>query len=273
MNSQTRKIKHIQEPRNDIQFVVYPETRETLKPIVFFDAGKFTREDDGFTIGMHPHSGIGIVTYFHGTDLHHADSGDNGGVIPDGGAQWIRAGGGVWHEEGYHRPAGSTGEWTGSIHQLWLALPPKLEESEVEYLNLDRSDIPQIGQVKVLIGTYKGVTGNMQVPLNLRYLDIHLKKGETFELETLPGHATGFIFPRDGEVQVGDQVVPNSRMGILEENEENLIVQTNSEVANFIVVTSEPSPHPLVTSRGSIHTNQGAMDRSEARIKAINIKK
>ena len=70
-----RGIKKIQEPRNGVQFVVSPDTREELKPLVFFDAGKFTRDDDGFTIGYHPHSGIGIVTYFHGTDLHHGDSG------------------------------------------------------------------------------------------------------------------------------------------------------------------------------------------------------
>ena len=60
-------------------------------------AGKTT----GLFIGMHPHSGIGIITYFEGGDLVHDDTGENGNVIPDGGVQWIRAGGGVWHEEKY----------------------------------------------------------------------------------------------------------------------------------------------------------------------------
>ena len=72
-----RNLDRIQNPGNGIQFVISPDTREDLKPIVFFDAGKFTRSDDGFTIGFHPHSGIGIITYFHDTDLHHKDSRNN----------------------------------------------------------------------------------------------------------------------------------------------------------------------------------------------------
>ena len=150
-----RKIKRIQHPRNGIQFVVDSPTIEELKPIVFFDAGKFTKSDDGFTIGFHPHSGIGIITYFHGTDLHHKDSGMNDGIIHDGGAQWIRAGGGVWHEEGYHRKHDSNERtWTGSIHQLWMQLPPEFEESEVEYVNLKKKEIPVVDNVKILAGEY-----------------------------------------------------------------------------------------------------------------------
>ena len=130
-----RKLKRIQEPRNHIQYIVYPEVREELKPLVFFDAGNLVRDDDGMKIHAHPHSGIGIVTYFHGTDLHHGDSGNNDGVIRAGGVQWIRAGGGVWHEENYRRMAGHEGgSWKASIHQLWLQLPP--EEVTRQYENL-----------------------------------------------------------------------------------------------------------------------------------------
>ncbi len=94
-----RKLKRLQSPRKGIQYIIYPETREELSPFAFFDAGTMTRSDEGLFIGMHPHSGIGIITYFEGVDLIHDDSGKNDNIIRDGGVQWIRAGGGVWHQE------------------------------------------------------------------------------------------------------------------------------------------------------------------------------
>ena len=94
-----RKLKRLQPPRKGIQYIVYPETRKELSPFVFFDAGTMQRNDEGLFIGMHPHSGIGIITYFEGARLVHDDSGNNDQTIRDGGVQWIRAGGGVWHQE------------------------------------------------------------------------------------------------------------------------------------------------------------------------------
>mgnify|MGYP000207761188 CR=1 FL=1 len=259
-----RKLKRIKEARNGIQFIVSQEVRDELKPIVFFDAGKFTKDDDGFTIGLHPHSGIGIITYFHGTDLHHKDSGHNNGIIHDGGAQWIRAGKGVWHEEGYHRKhnASNTDEWTGSIHQLWIQLPPDFEESAVEYENLTREEIPVVENVKILSGEYKGVKGKINVPVNMTYLDVYLKKGESWSYQTPEGQTTGYIFTRDGSVQVGGESIPNSKMGILEHNSGLIEVETVEEDAAFILVTSEPSPYPVVSRGGQIHTNLESLEKS-----------
>lgn len=263
-----RNILKIQEPRNGIQFVVHPDVREELKPLVFFDAGKFTREDDGFKIGMHPHSGIGIITYFHGTDLHHKDSGHNDGVIHDGGAQWIRAGGGVYHEEAYRRKhdglAGA--EWTGSIHQLWLQLPPDFEESEVEYANLKKEDISQVGNVKVIAGEYEGGSAKMKPPVNMTYLDVSLKQGEEWEFKTPKNQTTGFVFTRDGSVSVNEESLGNSQMGILEHKEGVIKIKATSVQTNFIVVIAEPSPYKVLAKGGQIHTNQDALVRSAGRI-------
>lgn len=90
-----RNIKRFQEPRKGIQYIIYPETRQELSPFAFFDAGTMHRKDEGLFIGMHPHSGIGIITYFEGGDLQHDDSGNHDSVIRDGGVQWIRAGGSI----------------------------------------------------------------------------------------------------------------------------------------------------------------------------------
>ena len=49
-----RKIRKIQAPKNHIQFIVYPEDREAMKPFVFFDAGNMQREDEGLEIHAIP---------------------------------------------------------------------------------------------------------------------------------------------------------------------------------------------------------------------------
>jgi redox-sensitive bicupin YhaK (pirin superfamily) len=268
---ETRGLLKFQEPRNGIQYVVQPEIREELKPIVFFDAGKFKRMDDGFTIGYHPHSGIGIITYFHGTDLHHKDSADHPGVIHDGGAQWIRAGKGVWHEEGYHRKHNvkQTGEWEGSIHQLWIQLPPEFEESEVEYSNLSSDEIPMVNNVKVLAGEYQGVKGKINLPIEMTYLDVFLEEGEVWEYETPKGQTMGFIFTRDGELKINGDMVGNSKMAVLDHKDGRITVEAKSLNSNFIIVLAKPETYSTVTQGGQIHTNTMSLQRSEENIKKI----
>lgn len=266
-----RGIIRIQEPKGGIQFVVDPGIREELKPIMFFDAGKFTNTEDGFDIGYHPHSGIGIITYFHGTDLHHKDSGNNRGVIRDGGAQWIRAGKGVWHEEGYHRKQDGpkTGEWTGSIHQLWIQLPPEFEESDSEYGNLAKEDLAKVENVKVITGVYKGVKGKMDVPANMTYLDVNLKEKEAWFYETPVGQTTGFVFTRDGSLDTGDTVLKEGQMGILEHNEGVFQATALNGPCSFVLIIAEPSRHQVVAKGGQIHTNEASLARSTAQIREI----
>lgn len=270
----SRGLKRIQDPKNNVQFITHDKTIEELQPLVFFDGGKFQREDDGVTIGYHPHSGVGIITYFHGTDLHHKDSGQNHGVLHDGGVQWIRAGGGVWHEEGYRRKqeAISVGAWEGSIHQLWIQLPPEFEESEVDYANLSKEEIPVKENVKVLAGEYKGVKGQLNLPVNMTYLDVQLKKGEEWQWNTPVGQSTGFIFTRDGEVTIDGATLPNSRMGILEHHDGVLKVKAHSEWAAFIIVLAIPNQLPIVARGGQIHTNNVSLERSMNRIREIGMK-
>lgn len=264
-----RGIARVQQPRNGIQYIVNSEIREELKPVVFFDAGNFRRDDNGFQIGFHPHSGIGIITYFHGTDLHHEDSAKFDGIIKDGGAQWIRAGGGIWHQEAYrpkHNHKG--GVWKGSIHQLWLQLPPDFEESEVEYANLTKEEIPEIENVKILVGKYLGVKGKMNVPVNMTYLDVSLKSGETWEFKTPKNQTTGFIFNREGKIEAGEIILGADQMGVLEHSE-GLIKIKALDDAEFVLVIAEPSPFPIISSGSQIHTNEDSLERSAERINKI----
>ncbi len=260
-----RKIKRLQSPKNGFQYILGPEVRKELNPIVFFDAGSSKRTDEGFSIGMHPHSGIGIITYVEGTDILHQDSASEGGIIKDGGAQWVNSGGGIWHSEGYSRPEGAPEEWEFTIHQLWFQLPPHLEEGQPEYNNAQPDDLPQVGNVKVIAGEYNGVTSPLNIPINVTYLDVQLKAGENFELATPNGQNRGFVFPRRGKLSLHSEDVPLYHLSILEENTGSLLLQAQEDTA-FVLIMAEAQDVDTITQYGSIHTNIDALERSAQRI-------
>lgn len=255
----------MQKPRNGIQYIIDPSTREELSPLAFFDTGTMQRSDEGLFIGMHPHSGIGIVTYFEGGELQHEDSGDNEKTIRSGGVQWINAGGGVWHQENYLKPTNAPDTWPLTIHQLWLQLPPKLEESEVAYQNVQPEHLPVADNVKIIIGQYHGLTSPVKTPYNMTYLDIQLEAGESFQFKTPEKQTKGFIFPRKGSLYIGTDI-PLNALAILEENEGEILVKAHKD-SQFVLVLSEPQNATILTKGGSIHTNNDSMDRSFSRIK------
>lgn len=264
-----RKLKKLQAPRNGIQYIVHPETREELNPFVFFDAGTLHRKDKGLSIEMHPHSGIGIITYFEGANLVHDDTGKNDNIIRDGGVQWIRAGGGVWHQEKYTKKEDiKTESWPMTLYQLWLQLPPELEESAVEYQNIQPEHLPVVDHVKVIVGEFKGKKSPLKLPYNMTYLDVKLGANEVFEFQTPEGQTTGFVFPRSGNVELFEDTLPLNNLSILENNEGRIEIIAKAE-SQFVVLMAEPQNYPMLTKGGSIHTNKASLDRSFARIRAL----
>ena len=256
-----RKLKRLQQPRNGIQYIISPQTRKELSPFVFFDAGTMQRNDDGLHIGSHPHSGIAIITYFEGGELRHDDTGDNTGLIRDGGVQWIQAGGGIWHEEHYQKKQSELSEsWSLTIHQLWMQLPADLEESDVAYQNIQPEDLPVSDNIKVVVGDYHGMKSPLTVPFDMTYLDVRLKTGESFALSTPAGQTTGFIFPREGNLVLHGDEVPLGNLSILENNEGELLIEAKRD-SKFVVIMAEPQGLPMIVLGGSIHTTQGGLEK------------
>jgi redox-sensitive bicupin YhaK (pirin superfamily) len=88
-----------------------------LKPFVFLDlVDNQGKPFSGF--GLHPHSGIATLTYIEEGSVRYEDTNGATGLLPAGGLEWMRAGGGVWHGGG----AGEPGRTRG--FQLWIAFRP-----------------------------------------------------------------------------------------------------------------------------------------------------
>src|SRR4029078_294163 len=95
---------------------------EAVKPFVFLDLAQFDGRSAPTPMEYlwHPHSGIATVTVPRDGEIRIADTTGADVVLPAGGIEWMRAGNGVWH-------TGQAEPGAARAFQLWVALPPELE--------------------------------------------------------------------------------------------------------------------------------------------------
>src|SRR5438132_9970030 len=144
---------------------------ELLKPFVFLDLagfdGRYAPVPMGF--GWHPHSGIATVTVMIEGAVRYAETTGNEGVLPAGGVEWMRASGGVWH-------TGQPEPGRVRAFQLWVALPPELENATFASRYVDPRDVPVEGNVRVILGNYGAAQSPIAAP-PMTYLHVYLKAG------------------------------------------------------------------------------------------------
>jgi len=125
---------------------------QSLKPFVFldiFDASGPTLQAMG-EMPLHPHSGIATVTVFTEGRMRYHDPAIGSGTIGYGGVEWMRAGSGVWH--GKEMTPDDVPRIQG--FQLWLALPPDLENSAPVSRYVEATQMSQAGSAHVIVGEY-----------------------------------------------------------------------------------------------------------------------
>lgn len=146
----------------------------------------------------HPHRGQETVTIMFDGRMRHGDNKGNSGVIGAGGVQWMTAGRGIVHSE---MPEQTDGLLRGL--QLWVNLPRADKMAAPRYQNLEAGDIPEVGlpgggRVRVIAGTFDGVTGAAcGIAVDPLLLDIHLEAGERVEVPVPFDHAA-FAYITDG---------------------------------------------------------------------------
>jgi redox-sensitive bicupin YhaK (pirin superfamily) len=84
----------------------------------------------------HPHRGFETATYMMDGVIQHADSTGGGGVIRDGGTQWMTAGKGILHIETPPHDVVAAGGWFHGL-QLWVNLPRAMKWIDPRYQDLD----------------------------------------------------------------------------------------------------------------------------------------
>jgi redox-sensitive bicupin YhaK (pirin superfamily) len=190
----------------------------------------------------HPHRGIETVTYMLGGTVEHGDNIGHSGTIGPGDIQWMTAGGGVIHQE---MPKPSKGRMHGL--QLWVNLPAKNKMMEPRYRGILDDEVPVVkspeGEVRVIAGTYKNVTGPVQeLMVDIEYLDVRLKKGMTLSHEAKNGYSS-FCYLIEGAGEYDGSTLEPAQLILF--REAGSIAVKAIENIHYIFVTGRQLSEPI----------------------------
>jgi hypothetical protein len=164
--------------------------RRHVGPFVFFDHfGPVTLPADADSdVGPHPHIGLATVTYlFEGRMLHRDSLGTVQEIAP-GAVNWMTAGRGIVHSE--RRAAGDEGR-ARTMHglQLWVVLPPSMEDAPPAFQHVAAPDIPELevegATVRVLAGEAFGAASPVRTASPTLYLDVRPGRNDSWLLPPL----------------------------------------------------------------------------------------
>ena len=163
-----------------------PTSAKFSSPFVFLDLvgfdGRFAPMPMGF--GWHPHSGIATVTVMLEEAVRYAETTGQQGVLSAGGVEWMRAGNGVWH-------AGAPEEGRVKAFQLWVALPPALENAANASHYVMPKDVPVKGPAGDL-GEYGDAKSPIAAP-PMSYLSVSSRAGERWTYHPTKGHTVAWV--------------------------------------------------------------------------------
>jgi hypothetical protein len=199
--------------------------------------------DAGFP--PHPHRGFQTLTYLIQGAFRHRDSTGGSGLLRPGGAQLMTAGSGIVHEEMPVPEQLSTG---GAIEgvQLWINLPRADKASAPGYADLQPEAMPWSalpgGRIRVLAGTWAGVTGPAITPARIAYAHLELEAGARFQ-QSLPEGWTAAVVPLHGSVRIEGTEVPADTVALLGKGD-SLALEAVSPVS-LMLLAGEPLREPI----------------------------
>jgi redox-sensitive bicupin YhaK (pirin superfamily) len=233
-----------------------------IKPFVFLDIFEWRGGAGGapsLATAWHPHSGIATVTVVLDGSVQYAETTGNAGVLPAGGVEWMRAGGGVWH-------TGTVGDGPVRGFQLWVALPPELENAPNASQYMLAEQVPTHGPVRVILGSYEGLTSPIAAP-PMTYLVVTLKDGERWTFTPPAGHDVAWVSLMDGALGTSSRIM-RGEVAIFERSEAPIDFVAEGET-RFVLGSATQHPHDLVLGYYSVHTSAAALEQGENEIRRI----
>jgi len=242
---------------------------EVIKPFVFLDIFSMDlRGPAGPRMPIHPHSGIATVTVLTQGQMHFEDPDAGSGTLGYGAVEWMRAGGGVWH--GQEMSPADVPRVQG--FQLWLALPPELENSQPQSRYIEADAMRRAGPAVVIVGEYEGVRSPVPAWGGVNYLLVTLAPGEAWTYQPPPGHSVGWMAVASGAVMTGAPVSAGE-MAVFEDGESPIALQNAGDaVAVFVFGSAVPHRHDLHLGNYSVHTTAQALETGERRIAELRRK-
>ena len=248
--------------RGPIARLVSPsDLGELIKPFVFLDHAVFKAGEPRPAMDLlwHPHSGIATVTVVLEGSIRYAETTGKSGVVTTGGVEWMRASNGVWH-------TGEAGPEHVRVFQLWVALPPQLENGHFASRYMTRDEIPVVGPARVILGAFGGAQSPIDAP-PLTYLAVTLKAGERWSYQPPTGHDVAWVAVDKGTLRTPVPVAAGE-VAIFESSESSIDFVAEGDTV-FVLGSAAKHPHDLVLGSYSVHTSAEALLRGEAEIRHI----
>ena len=189
--------------------------RQMVGPFIFFDQfgpAEFLT-GQGMDVRPHPHIGLGTVTYLLQGKIHHRDSLGTDQWIAPGAVNWMLAGQGITHSERTDGPAGDAPQSMFGL-QTWLALPKDREEDAAGFVQVPKSELPELEgegkQVRLILGRAWGAEVPLRMPSEVFYADARLAPDAALPLPD--DHEDRGIYVLQGDIICAGQVYQAGRM-------------------------------------------------------------
>ncbi|HEX4906400.1 MAG TPA: pirin family protein [Acidimicrobiales bacterium] len=199
----------------------------------------------------HPHRGFETVTYIIDGTFQHQDSHGGGGVITNGAAQWMTAGGGILHIETPPEELVVSG---GLFHglQLWVNLPAKDKMTAPRYQNLEADHVvllssPDGGALVRLIagdlGGHRG-PGSTYTPITVAHAT--LAPGARLALPWNPAfNALTYVLSGAGSVGAARAPITAGNLVVLGAGDSVSYANDGTEPLELFVLGGQPIREPV----------------------------
>jgi redox-sensitive bicupin YhaK (pirin superfamily) len=248
--------------RGPITRLVSPsDLGQIIKPFVFLDLAVFDAGPDRASMGFgwHPHSGIATVTVMLEGAVSYAATTGRQGVLPAGGVEWMRAGNGVWH-------TGAAEPGRAKAFQLWVALPPDLENGATASRYAMPEEVPAVGPARVILGTYRNAKSPIEAP-PMTYLSVSLEPGQRWTFAPSKGHDVAWVAVHEGMLAAPASIA-SGEVAVFERSQQSIDFVAHGKTG-FVLGSATRHPYDLVLGSHSVHTSPEALRRGHAEIQRI----
>ena len=232
-----------------------PLTMKRMSPFLLMDYAPvhYFAPNDGPPrgVGSHPHRGIETVTIAYKGKVEHNDSTGAGGVIEEGGIQWMTSGKGILHKE-YHEKHFSKKGGDMQMVQLWVNLPAKYKMTEPKYQNIENEDLAKvnlgngIGSIDIIAGEFednKGPASSFS-PLNL--FNLKLNKGKGTSLSFKESHNTGLLIIKGNVTINNSEKAPTNHFVLFDNKGSEFTIRADDD-AEILILSGEPIDEPIAS--------------------------
>ena len=232
-----------------------PLTMKRMSPFLLMDYAPvhYFAPNDGPPrgVGSHPHRGIETVTIAYKGKVEHNDSTGAGGIIEEGGVQWMTSGKGILHKE-YHEKNFSKKGGDMQMVQLWVNLPAKDKMTEPKYQNIENNDLAkvdlgnEIGSIEIIAGEFENNKGPASSFTPLSLFNVKLNKGKGTSLSFNESHNTGLLIIKGNVTINNSEKAPTNHFVLFENKGKEFTIKAEDE-AEILVLSGEPIDEPIAS--------------------------